>query len=61
MIFCMANMQSEEERKGKERKKRRKEKQFWVKPRRAPIHAPPKEEENAETNQMMWYNHGYNH
>jgi hypothetical protein len=47
MILCMASMESEEEREGKGRKKR-KEILDWI-----TIHAPPKEKENADINQMI--------
>jgi len=46
MIFCMASMQSEEE-------KEINEKQFRTESSR--------EKEDIETNPMMWRNHDYNH
>jgi len=45
----------------KKRRKRKKEKQFHVKPRRTIIHAPSKEEEDIEINQIVRQNQGYNH
>jgi hypothetical protein len=47
MIFYMASMQSEKEKERKEIKKRR------VILGQTTIHVPSREEEDAETNQMM--------
>jgi hypothetical protein len=44
----------------RKRRKRKKEKQFEAKTRRNTLHGPTIEEDDTETNQMMWQNHGYN-
>jgi hypothetical protein len=44
----------------KRKEKKRKEKQFWVKSRLTTIHAPPRNEDDVKTNQMIQRNHGYN-
>jgi hypothetical protein len=54
----MANTQYEEEREGKEKKKR---KANLGQTRLTTIHAPLIEEEDAKMNQIMWQNYSYNY
>jgi hypothetical protein len=53
----MISTQSEKEKEGKEMK----EKQFLDKSRRTTTHASLREEENADINQMIQWNHNHNH
>jgi hypothetical protein len=55
----MACMQIQEEREGKERK--RKKKSFPTKPCRTTIHVPSRKEEDVETNPMIRREHQYTH
>jgi hypothetical protein len=55
----MACMQIQEEREGKERK--RKKKSFPTKPCRTTIHVPSRKEEDVETNPMMRRERQYTH